>query len=138
MDETQPTQTEELRPVQFVFVFPGPLPPEFQPAITSLTNTLNAATGVIMPNKPVPESKTNHASDEDPWLGIDDAADYLGARKSTLYKYRCEGSIESRKLCGRIQFRRSALDRFKADQIRPARQNHPKRRRIALAPGSGK
>lgn len=78
-------------------------------------------------NSPRPES----------WMGHPEAADYLGISKSTLYRFACEGRIETRKLGGRLEYSRSTLDKFKEQQIRPARR--PRTRGI-IAPtlGSGK
>src|SRR6266853_4188455 len=56
---------------------------------------------------------------EDPWLKHPEAAEYLGISKSTLYRYACQQTIETRKLGGRLEYHRSTLDRFKHRQIRP-------------------
>lgn len=61
------------------------------------------------------------AAADDPWLGHADAARYLGVATSTLYRYSCQEKIETRKIGGRLEYRRSTLDRFKSQQIRPAR-----------------
>ena len=63
------------------------------------------------------------AATDDPWLGHADAAMYLGVAPSTLYRYSCQEKIETRKVGGRLQYRRSTLDRFKSQQIRPARRS---------------
>lgn len=80
-------------------------------------------------NSPQPQSES--------WLGHPEAADYLGISKSTLYRFACEGRIENRKLGGRLEYSRLTLDKFKEQQIRPARR--PRARGI-IAPtlGSGK
>ncbi len=75
---------------------------------------------------------------DDPWLGLGDAAQHLGVSTSTLYKYASQGKIESRKLAGRLQFRRSLLDRFMAEQVRPVRRAARLRSIIPAALGSGK
>src|SRR6266478_4110023 len=75
---------------------------------------------------------------EDPWLKHPDAAEYLGISKSTLYRYACQQTIESRKLGGRLGYHRSTLDRFKNRQIRPARCNAEPGSIITRALGSGK
>lgn len=140
MVEDKETKTEEAaqsRPVQLVFVFNGPLPQEFQPAIATLANTLNVATGAGAPKASTAAHEPQPPIEEDPWLGMDDSAKYLGVTKSTMYKYAHERTIEHRKVCGKLQFRRSALDLFLNEHVRPARQPRPKRRRIALAFGSG-
>lgn len=82
----------------------------------------------IVPHQPQPE---------DPWLDHSAAAEYLGVSKSTLYKYACQQKIEYRKLCGRLEYRRSGLDRFKHEQIRPARRSE-RRSIITSAHSSGK
>lgn len=80
-------------------------------------------------NTPRPQSE--------PWLAHPEAADYLGVSKSTLYRFASEGRIETRKLGGRLEYSRLTLDKFKEQQIRPARR--PRTRGI-IAPtlGSGK
>ena len=73
----------------------------------------------------------------DSWLGHSEAADYLGVAKSTLYRFVCEGRIETRKLGGRLEYSRLTLDKFKEQQIRPARR--PRTRGIITPTlGSGK
>jgi len=59
----------------------------------------------------------------DPWLHHNEAAEYLGISKSTLYRYAEHGHIESRKLGNRLEYRRSALDQFKNQKVRPARRS---------------
>jgi excisionase family DNA binding protein len=73
----------------------------------------------------------------DPWLYHNEAAQYLGISKSTLYRYAEHGEIESRKLGNRLEYRRSSLDRFKDQHVRPARRSPRERGIIASAPVSG-
>jgi excisionase family DNA binding protein len=80
-------------------------------------------------NSPRPQSES--------WLGHSEAADYLGVSKSTLYRFACEGRIETRKLGGRLEYSRLTLDKFKEQQIRPARR-HRSRGIITPTLGSGK
>jgi predicted DNA-binding transcriptional regulator AlpA len=75
---------------------------------------------------------------EDPWLKHAEAAVYLGISRSTLYQYACQQRVECRKLAGRLEYRRSTLDQFKDQQIRPARRQFLQRRIISAAPSSGK
>ncbi len=70
------------------------------------------------------------------WLTHFEAARYLGVSTSTLYRYTEQGRIECRKTGNRLEYRRSALDRFKENQIRPARRSRP-RGIIAPTLGSG-
>ena len=76
-------------------------------------------------------------SQGDQWLGHSEAADYLGVAKSTLYRFVCEERIETRKMGGRLEYRRTTLDQFKEQQVRPARRS---RTRGIMPPtlGSGK
>jgi excisionase family DNA binding protein len=64
------------------------------------------------------------ASTQEPnptWLTHSEAARYLGVAISTLYRYAEQERIECRKLGNRLEYRRSSLDRFKENQIRPPR-----------------
>ncbi len=70
------------------------------------------------------------------WLTHFEAARYLGVSTSTLYRYAEQERIECRKTGNRLEYRRSALDRFKENQIRPARRPRP-RGIIAPTLGSG-
>lgn len=74
----------------------------------------------------------------DPWLKHPEAARYLGVSTSTLYRYACQHRIESRKLCGRLEYRRSTLDSFKELHVRPAARWLSPGRIIPAALGSGK
>ena len=56
----------------------------------------------------------------DSWLPHVEAAKFLGVSITTLYRYACQKKIEARKLGGRLEYRRSTLDKFKTQQIRPA------------------
>ena len=99
-----------------------------------------ALTGIV---DPVPETvailPTSAARcDSDPWLKHPEAAEYLGIATSTLYRYACQQKIECRKLAGRLEYRRSTLDQFKDQQIRPAHRWSSQRSIIPAALGSGK
>ena len=74
----------------------------------------------------------------DTWLKHAEAAEYLGISKSTLYHYACQQKIEFRKLAGRLEYRRSVLERFKDLQTRPAKGWMPSRSIMLPALGSGK
>jgi len=74
----------------------------------------------------------------DSWLEHRAAAEYLGVGRSTLYRYaECE-QIESRKFGGRLEYRLSSLDEFKARHVRPARRSHHESGILQSAPRSGK
>jgi hypothetical protein len=85
---------------------------------------------------PVAEKSDNSAVDS--WLPHGDAAEYLGISESTLYRYAEQEKIECRKLCGRLQYRLSSLEKFKDQHIRPARRPLRNRAIIPAAPSSGK
>lgn len=121
------------RPSQLVLVLNITLAAETQEA---LVGALTAAA------HPQVQTATDGGSSltqaDDPWLALGGAAQRLGVSTSTLYKYASQGKIESRKLAGRLQFRRSALHRFMEEKVRPARHETQPRSIIAAALGSGK
>ena len=87
----------------------------------------------------IPEiTSLRSVSEEDPWLRQTEAANYLGISKSTLYQYACQHKIECRKLGGRLEYRRSTLDRFKDLQVRRTHDWFPRKSIITTALGSGK
>jgi excisionase family DNA binding protein len=57
------------------------------------------------------------------WLSHAEAAKYLGISKSTLYHHAEQERLESRKFCGRLEYRVSSLDKFKNEQLRPSRRS---------------
>jgi predicted DNA-binding transcriptional regulator AlpA len=83
-------------------------------------------------------SVLNQSAREDSWLGHSEAAAYLGVSKSTLYHYSCHERIVRRKLGGRLEYRRSALDKFKEDHTLPANCRSSFARIIVSAHSSGK
>jgi hypothetical protein len=98
-----------------------------------------ALTGIAEPVPETPPLPTiAPRSDSDPWLKHPEAAEYLGIATSTLYRYACQQRIESRKLCGRLEYRRSVLDKFKDLHIRPATRWLSPGGIIPSALGSGK
>jgi excisionase family DNA binding protein len=86
----------------------------------------------------VPDISSLRSVSEDPWLRQTEAADYLGVSKSTLYQYACQRKIECRKLGGRLEYRRSTLDRFKDLRVRHPQEWFPRKSIITTALGSGK
>ena len=101
-----------------------------------------ALTGVgdqVPPEAPAASASVSLQRDsEDLWLKHAEAAEYLGVSKSTLYQYACQQKIECRKLAGRLEYRRSSLDRFKDLHIRPAQRWSMQRGIIPAALGCGK
>lgn len=57
------------------------------------------------------------------WLTHAEAAKCLGVSTTTLYRYVQQERIEFRKIGNRLEYRRSTLDRFKEQHIRPARRS---------------
>jgi len=56
------------------------------------------------------------------WLTHRQAAKCLGISTTTLYRYAEQERIEFRKIGNRLEYRRSALDQFKEQHVRPARR----------------
>lgn len=113
------------------------LPVEAQESLAKIRDAIIAALGsssFLL----VPAAAKTPSGCEDSWLSHPEAANYLGVSQSTLYKYASQQTIECRKLGGRLQYRRSSLDRFKDRHIRPATPSLAPGRIIAAAPGSGK
>ena len=74
----------------------------------------------------------------DSWLEHTAAAEYLEVSRSTLYRYAEHHDIESRKFGGRLEYRLSSLDEFKAHHVRPVRRSLHESGIIPSAPRSGK
>jgi excisionase family DNA binding protein len=97
------------------------------------------AIAVQTPPGPIdPQITSLQSVSKDPWLRQTEAASYLGISKSTLYQYACQHKIECRKLGGRLEYRRSTLDRFKDLQVRRTHEWSPRKSIITTALGSGK
>ncbi len=75
---------------------------------------------------------------DDEWFNHNEAAAYLGVAKSTLYRYSEQQRIECRKLGGHLEYRRTALDKFKDQHVRPARRTARGECIIPSALSSGK
>jgi hypothetical protein len=103
-------------------------------ALQKLLVTLSTQEPLILPTG----SRKSSLEIVDPWLEHVAAAEYIGVARSTLYRYSEHHEIESRKFCGRLQYRLSSLDEFKSRHVRPARPFHAERGMIRSAPRSGK
>jgi excisionase family DNA binding protein len=130
-EDNQEARKESL-PSAYILVIPnteGPLLEMFQ-------RFLAAAVG----HGPVVPLDSRRVSLEivDSWLEHTAAAEYLGVGRSTLYRYAEEEQIESRKFGGRLEYRLSSLDEFKARHVRPARRARHESAIISSAPRSGK
>jgi len=115
------------------------LVPEDAQAILSFLQKLVVSGRDQSPDRPAIDGNTSmQSAPEDSWLGHSEAAAYLGVSKSTLYHYSSGEQIERRKLGGRLEYRRSALDKFKEDHTQPASCRSSSARIIASAHSSGK
>ena len=103
-------------------------------ALQKLITTLSSQEPVVL----AIDSRKSSLEIVGSWLEHTAAAEYLGVARSTLYRYSEHHEIESRKFCGRLQYRLLSLDEFKTRHVRPARPFHSDRSIIASAPRSGK
>lgn len=104
--------------------------------ISVLQEYASSAEGLL----PTHFSTLSVAPTEDPaavWLAHSEAAKCLGISASTLYRYVEQERIESRKIGHRLEYRRSTLDQFKEEHVRPARRSVRVRGIIPSAPNSG-
>ncbi|MFZ0582904.1 MAG: helix-turn-helix domain-containing protein [Candidatus Acidiferrales bacterium] len=117
----------------YVIVIPtGDLP--IVEALQKLITTLSSQEPIVL----LRDSRKSSLEIVDSWLEHSAAAEYLGVGRSTLYRYSEHHEIESRKFCGRLQYRLSSLDEFKNQHVRPARRSHRGGGIIASALSSGK
>ena len=115
------------------------LVPEDAHAILSFLQNLAVSGRDQSLDRPTIDGNTSmQSAPEDSWLGHSEAAAYLGVSKSTLYHYSSGEQIERRKLGGRLEYRRSALDHFKQAHTLPASCRAASARIIASAHSSGK
>jgi excisionase family DNA binding protein len=114
------------------------VPSDAEP-IVALLEQLAASSQVPIPFPSFSDSERYaKASIEDHWLEHGEAAKCLGVSKSTLYRYVCQRRIESRKIAGRLEYRKSVLEKLKRDQTRPARLSRHAGDIIPAALHSGK
>jgi excisionase family DNA binding protein len=103
-------------------------------ALQKLITTLSSQKPIALPM----DSRKSSLEIVDSWLEHTAAAEYLGVGRSTLYRYSEHHEIESRKFCGRLQYRLSSLEEFKNQHVRPARRSRRGGGIIASALSSGK
>ena len=114
------------------------VPSDAKPIVAFLEQ-LAARAQTPIPYPLFPDSGSQPAkTTEDHWLQHSEAAKCLGVSRSTLYRYVCQRRIECRKIAGRLEYRRSSLEKLKKDQIRPARLSHQAGGIIPSAFSSGK
>ncbi len=128
----QSEQKTEVR--AYVLVIPKMEGPVME-TLQKLLSALSTQEPIVLP---LPPRKSAELEIVDSWLEHSAAAEYLGVGRSTLYRYSEHQEIESRKFCGRLQYRRSSLDEFKARHVRPSRHSSDPSGIIPSAPRSGK
>jgi hypothetical protein len=124
----------ESLPCAYVLVIPhieGPVLETLQKLLSAMANEKVVALPHDLEKPPTLELV-------DSWLDHAAAAEYLGVGRSTLYRYSEHQEVESRKFCGRLQYRLSSLDEFKARHVRPDRHSANHKGIIPSAPRSGK
>lgn len=114
------------------------MPQDAAPILALLQKVIPTPISSGQPMTTTVRSIAAHEPEQDSWLEHSQAAEYLGVARSTLYRYACQERIEARKLGGRLEYRRSTLDKFKDQHVRPARRSLHARGIIPSAPNSGK
>jgi excisionase family DNA binding protein len=97
------------------------LPPEQADKFLSLLREITQGPVIARPSNGSETAFAPMSQSNTVWLTHAEAAGYLGVAVSTLYRYAEQERIECRKIGNRLEYRRSSLDRFKEQQIRPAR-----------------
>lgn len=112
--------TKEGSSPAFVACFVLP-PKQAETLISVLQEFVSNAEGLV----PANFSTLAIAPNEDSttvWLTHPEAAKCLGISTTTLYRYAEQERIEFRKIGNRLEYRRSSLDQFKEQHVRPARR----------------
>ena len=118
--------TKEESSPAFVACFVLP-PKQAEALISVLHEFVSSAEGLV----PANFSALGMAPPEDStavWLTHPEAAKCLGISTTTLYRYVEQEKIEFRKIGNRLEYRRSTLDQFKDQHVRPARR--PRRQEV--------
>jgi excisionase family DNA binding protein len=118
--------TKEESSPAFVACFVLP-PTQAETLIAVLQDFVSSAHGLVPANL----SALGMAPPEDStavWLTHPEAAKCLGISTTTLYRYVEQERIEFRKIGNRLEYRRSTLDQFKDQHVRPARR--PRRQEV--------
>ena len=109
---------------------------DFEPFLTILKKLTGDLAKPEQVNTTATHKSHEPSEQNDGWLHHNEAAQYLGISKSTLYRYAEQERIECRKLGNRLEYRRTSLDKFKEQHVRPARRSP--RGIITPTLGSGK
>jgi excisionase family DNA binding protein len=95
--------------------------------ISVLQEFVSSAEGLVPATfSPLAITPTNDSTSV--WLTHPEAAKCLGISTTTLYRYVEQERIEFRKIGNRLEYRRSALEQFKEQRVRPARR--PRRQEV--------
>jgi len=114
------------------------LPKDSESALAIVHKLVGSSDNPAAANTTIVRKTSSRTPPEDEWLNHIEAAAYLGIAKSTLYRYSEQLRIESRKLGGHLEYRRTALDKFKDQHVRPARRTTRRECIIPSALSSGK
>ncbi len=116
---SSPATKEDSSPaVVACFVLP---PKQAETLISVLQEFMSRAEGLAPANFSTLAIAPNEVSTA-VWLTHREAAKCLGISTTTLYRYAEQERIEFRKIGNRLEYRRSALDQFKEQHVRPARR----------------
>ncbi len=114
------------------------LPKEAEPVVAILHKLTGTSDNPGPVNTTILHKTSARTPSEEEWFNHNEAAAYLGVAKSTLYRYSEQQRIECRKLGGHLEYRKTALDKFKDQHVRPARRTARGECIIPSALSSGK
>ena len=114
------------------------LPKDAEPVMAILHKLMRTSESPIPVNSTILHKTSSKPPSDEEWFNHNEAAAYLGVAKSTLYRYSEQQRIECRKLGGHLEYRRTALDKFKDQHVRPARRTARGECIIPSALSSGK
>ena len=117
MRSSPATKQDSSPAVVACFVLP---PKQAETLISVLQEFMSSAEGLAPANFSTLAIAPNEVSTA-VWLTHREAAKCLGISPTTLYRYAEQERIEFRKIGNRLEYRRSALDQFKEQHVRPAR-----------------
>ena len=118
MRSSPATKQDSSPAVVACFVLP---PKQAETLISVLQEFMSSAEGLAPANFSTLAIAPNEVSTA-VWLTHREAAKCLGISTTTLYRYAEQERIEFRKIGNRLEYRRSALDQFKEQHVRPARR----------------
>lgn len=114
------------------------LPKDAEPVMAILHKLMGTSESQTPVNSTILHKTSSKPPSDEEWFNHNEAAAYLGVAKSTLYRYSEQQRIECRKLGGHLEYRRTALDKFKDQHARPARRTDRGECIIPSALSSGK